>query len=240
MQDQWTNIPQHVAIIMDGNGRWAKKRHMPRVYGHKKGVETLKKIVIRAHELGIKVLTVYAFSTENWSRPEDEVKFLLKLPEDFFDSFLPELMANNIKVTAIGDAKRLPDETQALMQRGLDQTAHNTGMILNIALNYGGRQEIVKASQAIAQEVLEGRLDLADINEEQVGKHLMTKALGDNQEPDLMIRTSGELRLSNFLLWQVAYSEFYFTDVLWPDFTPQEFDQALAAYQKRQRRYGKV
>lgn len=240
MQDTRTDRPHHVAIIMDGNGRWAKKRHMPRVFGHKKGVETLKKITIRAHELGIKVLTVYAFSTENWSRPEEEVNFLMKLPKEFFDSFLPELMKNNVRVTTIGDPSHLPQETQALMQEGLDRTAANTGMILNIALNYGGRQELVHASQAIAQQVLEGQLDPSAIDEDLLSQYLMTHPLGDYQDPDLMIRTSGELRLSNFLLWQLAYSEFYFTDVLWPDFTPAEFDQAIEAYQKRQRRYGKV
>ena len=240
MQDTRTDRPHHVAIIMDGNGRWAKKRHMPRVFGHKKGVETLKKITIRAHELGIKVLTVYAFSTENWSRPEEEVNFLMKLPKEFFDSFLPELMKHNVRVTTIGDPSRLPQETQALMQEGLDRTAANTGMILNIALNYGGRQELVHASQAIAHQVLEGQLDPSAIDEDLLSQYLMTHPLGDYQDPDLMIRTSGELRLSNFLLWQLAYSEFYFTDVLWPDFTPAEFDQAIEAYQKRQRRYGKV
>lgn len=240
MQDTRTDRPHHVAIIMDGNGRWAKKRHMPRVFGHKKGVETLKKITIRAHELGIKVLTVYAFSTENWSRPEEEVNFLMKLPKEFFDSFLPELMKHNVRVTTIGDPSRLPQETQALMQEGLDRTAANTGMILNIALNYGGRQELVQASQAIALQVLEGQLDPSAIDEDLLSQYLMTHPLGDYQDPDLMIRTSGELRLSNFLLWQLAYSEFYFTDVLWPDFTPAEFDQAIEAYQKRQRRYGKV
>ena len=240
MQDTRTDRPHHVAIIMDGNGRWAKKRHMPRVFGHKKGVETLKKITIRAHELGIKILTVYAFSTENWSRPEEEVNFLMKLPKEFFDSFLPEIMKHNVRVTTIGDPSRLPQETQALMQEGLDRTAANTGMILNIALNYGGRQELVHASQAIAQQVLEGQLDPSAIDEDLLSQYLMTHPLGDYQDPDLMIRTSGELRLSNFLLWQLAYSEFYFTDVLWPDFTPAEFDQAIEAYQKRQRRYGKV
>ncbi|MBG9985292.1 isoprenyl transferase [Facklamia sp. DSM 111018] len=240
MNHDLEKIPKHVAIIMDGNGRWAKKRMMPRVFGHRKGVETLKEIVIRANELGIKILTVYAFSTENWSRPEDEVNFLLNLPKDFFDSFLPQLNKNNVKVDYIGDANRLPEETQAIMQEGLAQTSKNTGMILNIALNYGSRQEITQAVQLIATKVAQGELMPNAIDEELIDAHLMTHFLGEYSAPDLMIRTSGELRLSNFLLWQLAYSEFYFTDILWPDFKPEQFDEAIIEYSKRKRRFGKV
>ncbi|MBG9980028.1 isoprenyl transferase [Facklamia sp. DSM 111019] len=240
MNHDLEKIPKHVAIIMDGNGRWAKKRMMPRVFGHRKGVETLKEIVIRANELGIKILTVYAFSTENWSRPEDEVNFLLNLPKDFFDSFLSQLNKNNVKVDYIGDANRLPEETQAIMQEGLAQTSNNTGMILNIALNYGSRQEITQAVQLIATKVAQGELIPNEINEELIDAHLMTRFLGAYSAPDLMIRTSGELRLSNFLLWQLAYSEFYFTDILWPDFKPEQFDEAITEYSKRKRRFGKV
>lgn len=233
-------IPQHVAIIMDGNGRWAKKRLMPRFMGHRKGVETLKEIVMRANEIGVKVLTVYAFSTENWSRPEEEVNYLMNLPKDFFNSFLPQLMENHVKVTCIGQVEKLPAETHAIMREGIEKTANNQGMILNIALNYGSRQEITLACQEIARQVQEGSLKPADITEDTISQALMTSFLGDLAQPDLMIRTSGELRLSNYLLWQLAYAEFYFTDVLWPDFNSAEFDLAITAYNQRQRRYGKV
>ncbi|MGX7108380.1 isoprenyl transferase [Facklamia miroungae] len=234
------NIPQHVAIIMDGNGRWAKKRFLPRVMGHKKGVETIKKITIRAHQLEIKVLTVYAFSTENWARPEEEVNYLMSLPKDFFDSFMPELMQNNVKVTYIGNADPLPEETKAILDKAIEKTKENTGLILNIALNYGGRQELVEGIKAISQAVLNHDIKPEEINEDLISSTLMTQHLGDFSEPDLMIRTSGELRLSNFLLWQIAYSEFYFTDILWPDFSPADFDQAIEEYSKRQRRFGKI
>ncbi|MGF3214965.1 isoprenyl transferase [Facklamia sp. P12945] len=233
-------IPNHVAIIMDGNGRWAKKRFLPRVMGHKKGVETIKKITIRAHQLKIKVLTVYAFSTENWSRPKDEVDYLMSLPKDFFESFMPQLMENNVKVTYIGNANRLPEETKKILDRAVEKTQDNSGLILNIALNYGGRQEIVQAIQSISQAVLKNEIKPEEITEELVDQSLMTQDLASYSNPDLMIRTSGELRLSNFLLWQLAYSEFYFTKVLWPDFSTEDFDQAIAAYSERQRRFGKI
>ncbi|MCR8968787.1 isoprenyl transferase [Facklamia sp. 7083-14-GEN3] len=233
-------IPNHVAIIMDGNGRWAKKRLLPRVMGHKKGVETIKKITIRAHQLNIKVLTVYAFSTENWARPKDEVNYLMALPKDFFDSFMPELMKNNVKVTYIGNADRLPEDTKKILNRAVEKTQDNTGLILNIALNYGGRQEIVQTIQDISQAVFRNEIKSEEITEDLVDQYLMTQHLKPYSNPDLMIRTSGEIRLSNFLLWQLAYSEFYFTDVLWPDFSTDDFDQAIAAYNKRQRRFGKI
>lgn len=240
MNQVFKQIPQHVAIIMDGNGRWAKKRFMPRVAGHRKGVETIKKIVIRANELEIKLLTVYAFSTENWGRPAEEVNFLMKLPMDFFRNFLPDLIKNNIKVDLIGDETQLPAETLKIVTSAMEQTAHCTGLVLNFAINYGGQQDILQAVQQIAQQVKSGELEPEAIQLETIEAHLMTNRYPAIAAPDLVIRTSGELRLSNFLLWQSAYSELYFTDVLWPDFTTEDFDLAIADYNQRQRRFGKV
>ncbi|MCW6663652.1 isoprenyl transferase [Aerococcaceae bacterium NML190073] len=233
-------IPKHIAIIMDGNGRWAKKRFLPRIAGHKKGVDTIKQITIRANELGVQLLTVYAFSTENWGRPKDEVNFLMKLPKEFFASFVPQLIENNIKVELIGDLSVLPEETQTVLQRAMDQTAHCTGLILNFALNYGSRREIVEAVQSVARRVQAGEIQADAIDEAAIESALATAKFGALAAPDLLIRTSGEQRLSNFLLWQVAYSEFYFTDTLWPDFTAEDFDRAIEVYQSRQRRFGKV
>lgn len=233
-------IPKHIAIIMDGNGRWAKKRFLPRIAGHKKGVDTIKQITIRANELGVQLLTVYAFSTENWGRPKDEVNFLMKLPKEFFASFVPQLIENNIKVELIGDLSALPEETQTVLQRAMDQTAHCTGLVLNFALNYGSRREIVEAVQSVARRVQAGEIQADAIDEAAIESALSTAKFGALAAPDLLIRTSGEQRLSNFLLWQVAYSEFYFTDTLWPDFTAEDFDRAIEVYQSRQRRFGKV
>ncbi|MDO4774664.1 MAG: isoprenyl transferase [Aerococcaceae bacterium] len=233
-------IPKHIAIIMDGNGRWAKKRFLPRIAGHKKGVDTIKQITIRANELGVQLLTVYAFSTENWGRPKDEVNFLMKLPKEFFASFVPQLIENNIKVELIGDLSALPKETQTVLQRAMDQTAHCTGLVLNFALNYGSRREIVEAVQSVARRVQAGEIQADAIDEAAIESALATAKFGALAAPDLLIRTSGEQRLSNFLLWQVAYSEFYFTDTLWPDFTAEDFDRAIEVYQSRQRRFGKV
>lgn len=233
-------IPKHIAIIMDGNGRWAKKRFLPRIAGHKKGVDTIKQITIRANELGVQLLTVYAFSTENWGRPKDEVNFLMKLPKEFFASFVPQLIENNIKVELIGDLSALPEETQTVLQRAMDQTAHCTGLVLNFALNYGSRREIVEAVQSVARRVQAGEIQADAIDEAAIESALATAKFGALAAPDLLIRTSGEQRLSNFLLWQVAYSEFYFTDTLWPDFTAEDFDRAIEVYQSRQRRFGKV
>ncbi|WP_124057313.1 isoprenyl transferase [Vaginisenegalia massiliensis] len=240
MTTSFKQIPQHIAIIMDGNGRWAKKRMLPRVAGHEKGVETIKEITIRANELGVKLVTLYAFSTENWGRPEEEVSFLMKLPKVFFNSFLPELIDNNIKVECIGDTTALPRETQDILHQAIEATATCDGMILNFAINYGGQVEIIQAVKEIAQEVKEGQRLLDEINEDVLASKLTTGRYGTLAQPDLLIRTSGELRLSNFLLWQAAYSELYFTDVLWPDFNSQEFDRAIEAYNQRQRRFGKV
>lgn len=240
MTNQTLKIPEHIAIIMDGNGRWAKKRFMPRVAGHKKGVETIKEITIRANGLGVKLLTVYAFSTENWGRPTDEVNFLMKLPAFFFKSFLPQLIENNVRVDYIGDATALPEDTQRMLYDALEQTAHCTGMILNFALNYGGQQDILQAVQEIAKAVKRGEIEPEAIELSTIAEALSTANYLELANPDLIIRTSGELRLSNFLTWQSAYSEFYFTDVLWPDFTAKDFDLAIEDYSHRHRRFGKV
>lgn len=233
-------IPAHVAIIMDGNGRWAKKRMMPRVYGHKEGMNTVKKIAIHASKLQIKVLTLYAFSTENWKRPNEEVNFLMGLPIDFFDVFMPEIMENNIKVTTIGWIEHLPEKTLKVVENAIEKTKNNTGLILNFALNYGSRLEISEAAKRIAQDVGNGTITSDDITEELFSSYLMTSQLGALQDPDLLIRTSGEIRLSNFLLWQAAYSEMYFTDDFWPDFSPKSLETALAEYQHRNRRFGGI
>ncbi|MBS9338030.1 isoprenyl transferase [Fructobacillus sp. M2-14] len=233
-------IPKHLAIIMDGNGRWAQKRHLPRVAGHKEGMETVKRVTKLANAAGVKVLTVYAFSTENWSRPSDEVKFLMKLPVTFFDTFVPELQAQNVKVETIGDIDKLPDSTKKAVDDAKEATKENTGLILNFALNYGGQAEIVEAAQSLAEDVKAGKLDADQIDKDLLASRLTTGFLGDLANPDLIVRTSGEERLSNFLPWQAAYSEFYFTNVFWPDFVEADFNEAIKAYTKRDRRFGKV
>ena len=231
------SIPQHVAIILDGNGRWAKKRGLPRTAGHQEGSINVKEISILCSNFGVKALTVYAFSTENWKRPEDEVKFLMKLPIRFFDEFAPELMANNIKLDTIGNVEGLPKELQNKIFEIKEMTKNNKKMILTIAINYGSQNEIKQAIQTIAQEVKEGALEVDQINESIIEQHLMTK----NLPPlDLLIRTSGEERISNFLLWQLAYSELYFTSVAWPDFKEPELLEAFADYQSRNRRFGGI
>lgn len=231
-------IPAHIAIIMDGNGRWAKKRRMPRVFGHKEGMNTVKKIAIHANTLGVKVLSLYAFSTENWKRPNEEVNFLMNLPIDFFDVFMPEIIANNIKVTAVGNVDELPEKTKSIIYKAMEKTKNNEGLILNFAFNYGSRLEITKVMQDAAQEVKMGNLLPEEITEHYISEHLFTGILGPHKDPELLIRTSGELRISNFLLWQIAYSELYFTDKLWPDFSVSCLETAIATYQKRNRRFG--
>lgn len=234
-------IPGHIGIIMDGNGRWAKKRLQPRVMGHKAGMDALQKVTIQAAEMGVKALTVYAFSTENWSRPKDEVSFIMNLPVEFFDKYVPELHANNVRVEVIGDSSKLPANTQKAMQAAIDKTKNNTGLILNFALNYGGRDELKRAVQAIAQDVAAGKLTVEAIDEDVIADHLMTANLPQElRDPDLIIRTSGELRLSNFLPWQAAYSEFYFTDVLWPDFDEEQLLLAVQEFNRRKRRFGGI
>lgn len=228
-------IPVHIAIIMDGNGRWAKKRALPRIAGHNEGMKKVREITRTANRLGVKVLTLYAFSTENWKRPKIEVDFLMKLPEEFLSTFLPELMEENVRVEMIGDMEQLPGHTKRAVQNAIDQTASNDGLILNFALNYGSRNELVQAVRSMAADVKSGRLSDQDITDETVSQYLMTSHL---PEPDLLIRTSGEHRLSNFMLWQLAYTEFFFTDVLWPDFSEKHLLEAVASYQKRSRRFG--
>jgi len=228
-------IPEHVAIIMDGNGRWAKKRSLPRVAGHREGIKTLRKITKLANELGIKTLTVYAFSTENWKRPEKEVEFLMKAPIEFLDTFLPDLISENVKVNIMGETNSIPQHTKRAVEKAMKDTEYNDGLLLNLAFNYGSRAEIIQAVDKIAGEVKAGKLEQKDISEELFSSYLMTKEIS---EPDLLIRTSGEIRLSNFMLWQLAYTEFWFTDVLWPDFSEKEFLEAIKVYQNRSRRYG--
>lgn len=234
-------VPQHIGIIMDGNGRWAKQRLQPRVMGHKAGMEALQAVTMAAAEQGVKVLTVYAFSTENWSRPEKEVGFIMNLPVEFYERYVPELNRNNVKIQMMGDHSRLPAATLDALRRAEATTQGNTGLILNFALNYGGRAELTGAVQQLSQALLAGEIQQADITEDLISDYLMTRNLpADLRDPDLVIRTSGELRLSNFLPWQTAYSELYFTDVLWPDFDAEALNQAIAAYAQRQRRFGKI
>ncbi len=228
-------IPTHVAIIMDGNGRWAKKRNMPRVKGHYEGMQTVKKITKYASKLGIKYLTLYAFSTENWARPKEEVNYLMDLPEKMFTSFMPELMENNVKVEVIGVVEKLPENTRKAVEDAIEQTKNNTGLKLIFALNYGSKDEIVTAVKRIAQGAANNEYKLEEIDEQLISDNLFTK---DTPDPDLLIRTSGEQRISNFLLWQIAYSEFIFTKVAWPDFVEEEFYKALLEYQSRDRRFG--
>lgn len=232
-------IPAHVAIIMDGNGRWAKKRNLPRVAGHNAGMKTMKKIVDHSDKLGIQYLTVYAFSTENWKRSIAEVTGIFKLLVTYVNSELQELIDNNVKVKVLGDYSNIPEDAKKSLERTLEQTKDNTGLQFNIALNYGGRDEIRKAMRAIGEEIAQGKRRPEDITEELIGEYLFTgNKQADSPDPELVIRTSGEIRLSNFLLWQSAYSELVFTDVLWPDFTPEEYEKAICQYQGRQRRFG--
>ena len=225
----------HLAIIMDGNGRWAKKRHMPRFMGHKAGMDNVEKIALAADELGIKVLTLYAFSTENWARPKDEVNYLMNLPVKFFDKFMPRLQAHNVKVNIMGYLDALPDSTREVVERAMAETAGNTGLVLNFAFNYGSRKEIVSAVQALAKEAASGEIEPEAITEDMVSAKLMTYS-----DPDLLIRTSGEQRISNFLLWQIAYSELAFTDKAWPDFDENDLAEMVKIYQHRDRRFGKL
>ena len=234
-ENKLKKIPTHVAIIMDGNGRWAKKRNMPRVKGHYEGMQTVKKITKYASKLGIKYLTLYAFSTENWARPKEEVRYLMDLPEKMFASFMPELMENNVKVEVIGVVEKLPENTRKAVEDAIEQTKNNTGLKLIFALNYGSKDEIVTAVKRIAQGAANNEYKVEEIDEQLISDNLFTK---DTPDPDLLIRTSGEQRISNFLLWQIAYSEFIFTKVAWPDFVEEEFYKALLEYQSRDRRFG--
>ncbi|MBY9081919.1 isoprenyl transferase [Paenibacillus sp. HN-1] len=229
------NIPRHVAIIMDGNGRWAKRLGLPRIVGHQNGMKAVKRTTIAADELGIEFLTMYAFSTENWKRPKEEVDFLMRLPVEFLAIELDELIEKNVQVRVMGDSDALPSYTRKAMEEAVQRTEKNTGLILNFALNYGGRKEIEDCMRELAIEVAEGKLSPDDINSQLIDSRLLSGGLPD---PDLMIRTSGEMRLSNFMLWQLAYSELWFTDIYWPEFGREHLLQAVAEYQRRSRRYG--
>ncbi|MCD1257785.1 isoprenyl transferase [Paenibacillus athensensis] len=231
------NVPEHVAIIMDGNGRWARQRGLPRVAGHHSGMKNVKKITMAANGLGIKALTMYAFSTENWKRPKEEVEFLMKLPQEFFPLEINELIANNVRIRMTGWSEGLPDYTLNAIEDAIERTKENDGLILNFALNYGSRKEMLSGVQDIIRDVQSGKLQAQELTEERFSQYLLTSDLPD---PDLLIRTSGELRISNFLLWQLAYSELWFTEAYWPEFTEELFYQAIAEYQRRARRYGGV
>lgn len=231
-------IPRHIAIIMDGNGRWAQKRHLPRVAGHKQGMQTVKTVTIAASKLGVKVLTLYAFSTENWKRPSSEVNYLMQLPIRFFSTFVPDLVKNNVQVMVMGDIQQLPAKTQEAVNDAIADTADCDGMVLNFALNYGSRDEITRAVQDVARAVQAGTLSPDAIDEQLVSEHLMTAPLGELADPDLLIRTSGEERISNFLLWQLAYSELEFVPEHWPDFDAESLKRAIVEFQGRHRRFG--
>lgn len=232
-------MPVHVAVIMDGNGRWAKEKGVPRLAGHNAGMKAMKKIVDHSDKLGIRYLTVYAFSTENWKRSLEEVSGIFKLLVTWVASDLKGLIDNNVKVKVLGDYSALPDDAVRSLEKTLEATKNNTGLQFNIALNYGGRDEITKAVRAIGEKVKNGLMEPEDISEESIAAELFTGVFNaDTPDPELIIRTSGELRLSNFLLWQSAYSELVFPEVYWPDFTPEEFEKAIADYQSRERRFG--
>lgn len=229
------DMPKHIAIIMDGNRRWAKKQGKPASYGHKEGAKTLEKIVRYANKIGLKHITVYAFSTENWKRAEDEVKALMLLLQNYLDDYSKRADTENIRVKILGDITALSDGMQKSIKKCMERTKDNTGVTFNIALNYGGRDEIIKAIKKIAEDVKENKLDINNITEEVVSNNLYTNGQPD---PDLLIRTSGELRLSNFLPWQLVYSEFLFIDKNWPDFEEEDLDNAILEYQKRTRKFG--
>jgi len=229
------HIPEHVAIIMDGNGRWAKKRGMPRFAGHRSGMAAVKRITIAASDMGIKILSLYAFSTENWKRPKDEIDYLLKLPQEFLSIELDELISNNVRIRMMGYKEGLPAHTLYAIEEAERKTANNTGLILNFALNYGSRMEMLNGIKQIAVQMKDGSIRPEDLTDEVFSRFLLSSGLPD---PDLVIRTSGEFRISNFMLWQIAYSELAFVDVFWPDFTKEHFYQVISQYQQRNRRYG--
>ncbi len=229
------NLPRHIAIIMDGNGRWAKQHAMGRIAGHKKGADAVRDTVRACREIGVRVLTLYAFSTENWLRPAREVKALMGLLEEYLRSEVQEMLENGIRLAAIGDMEALKEPSRGVLRETIARTSQNREMTLNLALSYGGRDEIVGAVKGIVEDFRKGVLSTPDITPDLFSRYLDTAGLPD---PDLLIRTSGEYRISNFLLWQCAYTEFYFTDVLWPDFNRGELFRAIAEYQRRERRFG--
>lgn len=231
------HLPKHIGIIMDGNGRWAKKRGLPRSAGHRAGAEALKKIITEANNIGVKHITVYAFSTENWKRPKEEVDYLMSLLLDYLRNAEKTLAGENVVIRAIGSRKELSQEIREQIVKTEEFTRNNTGIVMNIALNYGGREEITNAVREICAEVSDGKINIADITDNTLDAHLYTKG---QPEVDLLIRTSGEQRLSNFMLWQVSYAEMWFTDKLWPDFKPADLIQAIVDFQNRGRRFGGV
>ncbi len=233
----YDTLPQHIAIIMDGNGRWARKRLLPRKAGHKAGVERVKEIVEAVGDLGIKYLTLYAFSTENWKRPEDEVNSLMKLLVYYLKKELKTLHKNQVRIEVIGDLNKLPLTPKEEIINAIELTKNNNKLVLNIALNYGGRQEIVRAAKLFAADVKDGKVEIEQMDEDTFGKYLYTSNVPD---PDLLIRPSGELRISNLLLYQIAYTEFWFSNVYWPDFSKKHLYQAIADFQQRDRRYGGI
>ena len=228
-------MPKHIAIIMDGNRRWAKAQGKNAGFGHKQGAKNLEKIVIYANKIGLKYITVYAFSTENWKRAEEEVNGLMILLKSYLDEYAKKADTENVKINILGDMSAFKEDLQKSMITCMERTKNNTGIIFNIAMNYGGRQEIIRATKSIAQKVIDGKINIEDIDEKMISEHLYTIGIPD---PDLIIRTSNELRLSGFLLWQASYSEFYFTEVNWPDFDEKELDKAIQEYQNRSRRFG--
>ncbi|MGL4605871.1 MAG: isoprenyl transferase [Eubacteriaceae bacterium] len=225
------NLPKHVAIIMDGNGRWAKKKNRPRLFGHHAGMKTLRKIVKASSNIGIKILTVYAFSTENWKRSPEEVEGLMNIAIEYFKNEVGELHKNNVKINVIGDIHGLNEKVQSSARNAMDITKDNTGLIFNVALNYGGRDEVIQA----VKKIIKNKVEENEITEELISQSLYTKGLPD---PDVLIRTGGERRLSNFLLWQCAYTEFFFVDTFWPDFSEENYSNLIGEYQKRNRRFG--
>ncbi len=231
------NLPEHIAIIMDGNGRWAKRRGLPRIMGHRAGVKTVRRIVEASTEIGVKVLTLFTFSIDNWKRPSYEVSSIMNLLYETTRQELEELIENNIRLIAIGRLGELSSKEKQMLEKAIHQTRGNTGLVLNLALNYGGRTEILDAVKKIALDVKEGKLKTEQINEQLFYGYLYTDGLPD---PDLLIRTSGEMRISNFLLWQTSYTELYLTDVLWPDFSVRDFYTAIWDYQNRERRFGRI
>lgn len=228
---------KHVAIIMDGNGRWAQLRGRPRTYGHVKGVRVAKKIITHASRLGLNNLTLYAFSTENWFRPQEEVSVLMRLMERYLIRETDNLIKENIQFHTIGDLSKVPEKARKLIAEAKAKTAHCSGLKLTFAISYGSRQELISAVQSIASDLKDGKIQLNEINEDMISKKLMTSHCPD---PDLIIRTSGEFRLSNFLMWQAAYSELYFTNILWPDFKENDFNKALTDFKNRSRRFGRI
>ena len=230
MEKNCAKIPEHVGIIMDGNGRWAQNLGKKRSYGHKVGSANVDKIVSHAFSIGVKALSLYAFSSENWARPKEEVDELMRLLKVYFTKFLKKVLKNNVRLSVMGDLSKLTPELQDIIKKDVEESAKNTGSVLNVAINYGARQEIVRSVKTLIENG-------EDITEENISKNLYTASFG---EPDLIIRTGGELRLSNFMLYQGAYSELYFTDVLWPDFNEEEFDKAILSFGERKRRYGKI